>query len=596
MSEPKMPAGAELPDWTLLPPILHRHAPAGRSALLPALLEVQALYGHVPQPAAEQIAHALATPLADVHGVVEFYSLLYNEPIGQTVVRVCTDPSCALRGGDALLAAACRHAGVEEGETTPDCTLTVERSPCLGHCNAGVAVNLSSGLPARTTTYVQASPESLADLLAGKGQTPADRGSEDFVGGDLRVITPLCGRGRRTTLGEYEAAGGMQALRKALASLQPEQVVERVRQSELLGRGGAAFPTGMKWESAAKAAATPKYFVVNADESEPGTFKDRILLEGDPCRVLEGALLGAYAIGASRIYLYLRGEYPLALERVEAALAELRQAGYLGEAILGSTYDVDVEVRSGAGAYICGEETALFESIEGKRGFPRIKPPFPTTQGLFGQPTAINNVETLAQIPYIVLHGPAAFQELGTAESTGPKLLCVSGDIARPGLYEIGFGVTLRHLVENLAGGVTGGALQALLVGGAAGTFATPAELETPITFQGLRAAGLTLGSGAVMVFNDQRDLRDLLRRLGRFFAHESCGKCYPCQLGTQRQFEILSRLAEKRLLPGDSERLREIGWTMSDASLCGLGQTAASALFSAMKRWPELFEPKGAA
>jgi NADH-quinone oxidoreductase subunit F len=227
--------------------------------------------------------------------------------------------------------------------------------------------------------------------------------------------------------------------------------------------------------------------VVNADESEPGTFKDRILLEGDPCRVLEGALLGAYAIGASRIYLYLRGEYPLALERVEAALAELRQAGYLGEAILGSTYAVDVEVRSGAGAYICGEETALFESIEGKRGFPRIKPPFPTTQGLFGQPTVINNVETLAQIPYIVLHGPAAFQELGTAESTGPKLLCVSGDIARPGLYEIGFGVTLRHLVENLAGGVTGGALQALLVGGAAGTFATPAELETPITFHGLR-------------------------------------------------------------------------------------------------------------
>jgi NADH-quinone oxidoreductase subunit F len=249
-----------------------------------------------------------------------------------------------------------------------------------------------------------------------------------------------------------------------------------------------------------------------------------------------------------------------------------------------------VEVRRGAGAYICGEETALFESIEGKRGFPRIKPPYPAEFGLFGKPTVVNNVETLAKVPYIVNHGPEAFVRLGTADSTGPKLLCVSGDVVRPGLYEVGFGITLRHLVENLAGGVVGGELQAILIGGAAGMFATPAQLDTPITFQGLRAAGLTLGSGAVMVFNERRDLRDILRRLGRFFAHESCGKCYPCQLGTQRQFEILERIAAGAQLPGDVARLEDVGWTMTDASLCGLGQTAASAVLSAMRQWPEKF------
>ncbi|MFO7635372.1 MAG: NAD(P)H-dependent oxidoreductase subunit E [Caldilinea sp.] len=578
-------------DLTLLSPVLHKHAAHNHSGLLPALLDAQALYGCLPAPVVSEIAHALRVPLADVHGVIEFYALLYNEPVGRTVLRVCTDPSCALRGGEEVLDAACRMAGVAEGETSADGAVTVERSPCLGHCNSGVSVNVSFGRPVRNTTFAHVTPDTLDELLDGRGRTTADFWSEDYVGGDLSIITPLCGRGRRTRLVEYEAVGGMQALRKALSTMTPQRVIDAMHQSDLLGRGGAAFPTWAKWDGAAKAPGQPKYFVVNADESEPGTFKDRVLLEGDPCRVLEGAIIGAYAIGASRIYIYIRGEYPLAIERVEAALQELRTAGYLGENILGSDFSIDAEIRSGAGAYICGEETALFESIEGRRGFPRVKPPFPTTHGLFGKPTVINNVETLAQTPYILVHGPDAFQRLGTAESTGPKLLCVSGDVVRPGLYEIGFGATLRHLIENLAGGVVGGELQAMLIGGAAGAFATPAELDTPITFQGLRDAGLTLGSGAIMVFNDTRDLRDILRRLGRFFAHESCGKCYPCQLGTQRQYEILDRLAEGAPLPGDVIRLQDVGWTMSDASLCGLGQTAAAAVFSAMKRWPELFE-----
>jgi NADH-quinone oxidoreductase subunit F len=331
--------------------------------------------------------------------------------------------------------------------------------------------------------------------------------------------------------------------------------------------------------------------VCNADESEPGTFKDRVLLEEDPQRVIEGMLIAAYAIGANLGYIYIRGEYPYACRVMEEALAGARRAGYLGKDILGSGFGFNVELRQGAGAYICGEETALFESIEGKRGFPRVKPPFPTTNGLFDRPTAINNVETLCNVPFILERGAAAYRQIGTDKSPGPKLFCVSGDVTRPGLYEVPFGITIRRLLFDLAGGVRHGhALQTILFGGAAGAFATPDQLDVRMTFEDLRAAGLPLGSGVVMVFDDTRDLRDVLRRLGYFFAHESCGKCYPCQLGTQRQSEILSRLAAGRSLPGDAERLADVGWTMTDSSLCGLGQTAATAVLSAMKLWPEWF------
>jgi NADH-quinone oxidoreductase subunit F len=308
--------------------------------------------------------------------------------------------------------------------------------------------------------------------------------------------------------------------------------------------------------------------------------------------VLEGMLIAAYAIGAERGYLYSRGEYPYAYTVMQEAVDQARQAGYLGANILSSGFNFDVELRQGAGAYICGEETALFESIEGKRGFPRIKPPFPTTNGLFGKPTAINNVETLCNVPYILEHGASAYRQIGTEKSPGPKLFCVSGDVVRPGLYEVPFGITIRRLVYDLAGGTRDGrALQTILFGGAAGAFATPDQLDVRMSFEDLRQAGLPLGSGVVMVFDESRDLRDVLARLGRFFAHESCGKCYPCQLGTQRQYEILSRLEAGKPLPGDAERLADVGWTMTDASLCGLGQTAATAVLSAMRIWPELFK-----
>jgi len=370
--------------------------------------------------------------------------------------------------------------------------------------------------------------------------------------------------------------------------------VAELKTAGLVGRGGAAFPTGIKWEGAAKATGQPKYIVCNAAESETGTFKDRILMEEDPHRTIEGMIIAAHAVGASQGYIYVRGEYPHAFKVMSEAVAEARRAGAIGGNIFGSGLDFDIEMRLGAGAYICGEETALLESIEGKRGFPRIKPPFPTTHGLFGKPTVINNVETFCNVPLIIERGAAEYRKIGTERSPGPKLFCVSGQIQRPGLYEVPFGVSLRHLLFDLAGGLKPGrTLQAVLMGGAAGAFAVEKDLDVILPFENLSAAGLPLGSGSVMIFDDSADMRDVLKRLAHFFADESCGKCYPCQLGARRQYEIFDRAAAGRPVAGDRERLSDVGGTMIDASLCGLGQTAATAVLSAIKLWPEMFDAR---
>jgi NADH-quinone oxidoreductase subunit F len=537
------------------------YIPLGRSGLLPALHAAQKIYGWVSEASAAEIAKALRVPPADVHGVIEFYSLFYDEPTSRHVIRVCTDVACALKGGEGILKHLCAHHGIQPGQTTEDLSLTIEPSPCLGLCEHAPAVwTMDDG---RWTV--------------GDGTVEADR-PRSMVYGPIRILTGNCGNGT-TSLEKYGEYAGL----KKAKGMTPEAVIAEIKASGLVGRGGAAFPAGVKWEGAAKAEGSPKYIVCNADESEPGTFKDRVLLLDDPHRVIEGMCIAAYAIGASKGYIYIRAEYPYIVPVLKNALKEAREAGYLGE-------NFDIEIRVGAGAYICGEETALFESIEGKRGFPRIKPPFPTTHGLFGKPTVINNVETLCTVPMIIAQGSAEYRKLGTEKSPGSKLFCVSGDVEQTGVYEVPFGVTLRELLE-MAGGVKNGTpLKAVLFGGAAGAFATTEHLDVKMTFEDLRAAGLPLGSGVVMVFDETRDMRQVLKSLGHFFAHESCGKCYPCQMGTQRQKEILDRIAEGKILADDFDRLQDVGWTMTDASLCGLGQTAASAVLSAMKLWPDLF------
>ena len=569
-------------DLIRLQSILAEFAPQGRAALLPALHAAQQLHGWIPESVATEVGRALGVPLADVHGVIDFYEMLSRQPTGRTVVRVCGAPVCALAGGDDVADALCGYLKIEPGEVSSGGEFTVEHAPCLGLCDHAPA------LLAGEAALGRASPQQAADICAHRIERPIS-----LVGGDIRILTSNCGQGHPTSLADYTSRGGYTGLKKALM-MTPQDVLAEVKAAGLVGRGGAAFPTGIKWEGAAKAAGQPKYIVCNADESEPGTFKDRILMEEDPHRTIEGMIIAAYAVRANRGYFYIRGEYPYAFKVVSDAVDEARQAGVIGKSIFGSKLEFDIEMRLGAGAYICGEETALLESIEGKRGFPRIKPPFPTTHGLFGKPTVINNVETFCNIPLILERGAAEYRKIGTERSPGPKLFCVSGQIQRPGLYEVPFGVTLRHLLFELAGGLKQGRkLQAVLVGGAAGAFATETNLDVILSFENLGAAGLPLGSGAVMVFDDSADLRDVLKRLGRFFADESCGKCYPCQLGTQRQHEILDRAAAGAAVARDHERLSDVGSTMIDASLCGLGQTAATAVLSAMKLWPEMFDGK---
>jgi NADH-quinone oxidoreductase subunit F len=375
-------------------------------------------------------------------------------------------------------------------------------------------------------------------------------------------------------------------LRRAIA-LGPQGVIREVRDAKLMGRGGAAFPTHIKWDAVAANPVRPKYVVTNADESEPGTFKDRVLMEADPYALVEALTIMGYACGAEQGFIYIRGEYPTAEGRLAHAVRQARAHGFLGADVMGEGFTFDIEVRRGAGAYIAGEETALINSLEGKRAEPRNKPPFPAQSGLFGKPTAVNNVETLLSVLEILRVGGPAYATVGTPASTGTRLFCLSGCVPAPGLYEYDFGVTLRDVIDG-AGGVAGGRpLQAVLLGGAAGVFVGPDALDMPLTFEGVRAAGATLGSGVVLVLDDTVSVPALLRRITQFFRDESCGQCVPCRVGTVRQEELVARLASGTPIGSvatELELLSDIGAVTRDASICGLGQTALSAVQSAVK------------
>jgi NADH-quinone oxidoreductase subunit F len=384
-----------------------------------------------------------------------------------------------------------------------------------------------------------------------------------------------CGRVDPSSLSAYVAAGGLGGLRRA-REIGPQAVLEEVIASELVGRGGAAFPTGRKWAGVA-AASGPKYVICNADESEPGTFKDRKLLEEDPFATLEAMLIAGLAVGAHSGYVYIRGEYTVAAQRVQQAIEALDAAGELA--------NFSIEVRRGGGAYICGEETALMNSIEGKRGEPRSKPPFPTERGLFNQPTLINNVETLANVPLIVERGGAWFRSIGVPGLVGPKLFCVSGHVQKPGVYEVPGGTPLREVLDEHARGVAGDTFQAVLLGGAAGTYVMPAQFDTPLDYQSLRTIGASIGSGGIIAFNESVDMWDMVRRFAEFFADESCGQCVPCRVGTVRQVEILHRLHGSPR-GADADLLIDLGQAMQSASICGLGQTAATQVLSALAQF----------
>ena len=567
---------------------------AQRHLLLPALQALQSRVGWISEGGLGYVCDRLNVPPADAWGVATFYALLATSPRPPRVVHVCDDIACKCAGADGIFAALESTAGTALHHEPQGAHVITSngavwmRSPCLGMCEqAPAAFVTDAGEAPRERLLGRVSADQLAGLIAGAEVGPsANRPAVRQPLPELRLLRRV-GRIDPTSLDAYRSTGGYDALARAL-DMGPEAVIGEVIASKLVGRGGAAFPTGRKWEAVRTQPASPHYLVCNADESEPGTFKDRVLMEGDPYAVVEAMTIAAFATGCTQGYLYVRGEYPLAFERMQHAIAEARRHQLLGPNVLGRGVSFDIEIRRGAGAYICGEETALFESIEGKRGEPRNKPPFPVSAGLFGKPTVVNNVETLANIPAIVLEGGASFAAIGTAQSTGTRLFCVSGHVQHPGLYEAPYGTTL-HAVIAMAGGLREGKrLQAVLLGGAAGTFVRPDELDLKLTHEDVRAAGTTLGSGVVMVVDETVDLRDLILRIAAFFRDESCGQCVPCRVGTVRQEEALHRISHGRV-PGDVTKelalLEDIGIAMRDASICGLGQTAYAAVESAIKR-----------
>jgi NADH-quinone oxidoreductase subunit F len=564
-----------------------------RDLLIPVLHAVQSRVGWISQPALNYVCRRLTVPPAEAYGVATFYALFATKPRPPIVAHVCDDIACRLAGAGDLTADLERSIG-PAGEPDADGMTTWLRSPCLGLCErAPAAMFTIAGEHPRTDVAAPVDAVGVSGRLHGDANNGIAR--EDIEAPAAQMSVPQAGQpGLRllarvgvvdpTSVDDYRANGGFRALERA-RRIGPQAVIDEVTAAGLVGRGGAAFPTGRKWAAVATQPAQPHYLVCNADESEPGTFKDRVLMEFDPFAVVEAMAVEAFAVGAQKAYLYIRGEYPLAEARIANAIAASRDAGLIGE--------LDIELRRGAGAYICGEETALFESIEGRRGEPRNKPPFPVEVGLFGKPTAVNNVETLVNVLLIVGEegGADAYRAIGTEGSTGPKLFCVSGSVARPGVYEVEFGATLRELLD-LAGGVPGGhTLKAVLLGGAAGVFVGPEVLDTPLTFEATRAIRATLGSGVVMAFDETADMVGTLRRIAEFFRDESCGQCVPCRVGTVRQEELLARLASANLNGSRADELAllgEIGQAMRDASICGLGQTASSAIESALRQ-PEL-------
>ena len=566
-------------------------ARARRHLLIPVLHAVQDRIGWISPGALDHICERLTVPPAEAYGVASFYALFRTTPSPGAVVHVCDDLACQVGGAEQLCEQLARRFGTEGATAAFNGTgVTWQRSPCLGQCDRGSAALIQhAGADPARTVLAPADPEQIWQALASPTASPAAPPLvPQLENRSLRTLRLLrrIGQVDPASLGSYRAAGGYEMLRRAVA-LGPQGVLREIKDAKLLGRGGAAFPTAVKWEAVAANPVRPHYVVCNADESEPGTFKDRVLMESDPYALVEAVTIMGYACGAEQGYIYIRGEYPLAEARLRNAVGQARARGFLGADVMGAGFSFDIDVRRGAGAYIAGEETALINSIEGKRAEPRNKPPFPAQSGLFGKPTAINNVETLLSVLEILRIGGPAFAAIGTDSSTGTRLFCLSGCVQRPGLYEHEFGITLREVIEA-AGGVCGGRpLRAVLLGGAAGSFVGPDALDTPLTFEAMRAIGATLGSGVVLVLDDTVDITSLLRRITQFFRDESCGQCVPCRVGTVRQEEVLARMARGAPFGSVAQELallEDIGSVTRDASICGLGQTAVAAVQSAVR------------
>jgi NADH-quinone oxidoreductase subunit F len=558
---------------------------AGRPhELITALRELDHALGYLSGPALTEVSRTLKVPESVVYGTATFYSMLSVRPRGQHIVRVCVSPPCHVEGAAALRCALPEELGVSYGQTTPDGFFTLEEASCLGHCAEGPVVQVDDNL------YFQVTPEVLGEILASyRAGTPRPGQTSPILPppqpGEVRIVLERVGQINPDSLEETRAAGAYKGLEKVLAEMTPAQLIELVQASGLQGRGGAGFSTGLKWRFTAQAAGDVKYVIANADESEPGTFKDRLVMEGDPHLLLEGMAIAGYAIGAHEGYIYIRGEYAPAAQKLQQAVHQAEAAGLLGDNILGRGFSFHIDVHRGAGAYICGEETALIESLEGKRGEPRIRPPYPPQRGLHDKPTAVNNVETLCNVPAIVLKGAEWYRALGTEKSAGTKVFQLQGDVVRRGAVEVPMGITLRQLIDRYGGGVPGGRpIKLVQTGGTASTVVPPALLDMPMDFVSGRQ-GVSLGSGVVLVVAEGTACAaEFGAAVMRFFCHESCGKCVPCRIGSLRALEAFEAIMAGRGTPADMDHLEALVEGFADAPFCALGQSIAVPLGSLLK------------
>jgi len=557
--------------------------------LIQILREIHKKQNYITPTQLEEVAQKLNLPLSKVYGAVTFYTLLSPKPKGKYVLRICSSTPCYMAGSENLLKYLKDKLKIQEGETSADGLFTLESTSCLGICAVAPAIMVNDRV------YGDLNIQKLDQIIERRKRGKIEK--EKFVSlranilsnKEGRIVLQNCGIINPESIEEYKMRNGYAALSKAIIKMTPQEVIKEVKDSKLVGRGGAAFPTGLKWEFTFIAADKPKYIVCNADEGEPGTFKDRLILENDPHKIVEAMVIAGYAVGAEYGYIYIRGEYNLSIKRIKQAIEMAKEQNYLGKNILGTKFSFNLVIREGAGAYICGDETALMESIEGKRGEPRLKPPYPPTSGLWNKPTVINNVETLANIPSIILKGADWYNKIGLAESTGTKVLTLLGDIKNQGAVEVPLGTNLKDILYDIGGGIKEGKkLKMVQLGGPSGSYLSPDMIDISLDYKVLSQAGLTLGSGVVLVLCEDRCVVDIVRNIARFFQHESCGKCTPCREGTAIIYQILTKIALGKGENNDLETLKLLGEIMKDASFCGLGQTAPNSLLNTLQLFPE--------
>ena len=560
-----------------------------KAAMLPVLWLVQENQGYISQEAEAWVARILGVARSYVREAVSFYNMYHTKPVGRRELRVCTSLPCLLRGADDLLDRIKESLKISPGETTPDQEVTLTEVECLCACEMAPMAQLDERFVGPLEG--EAVDILVRDALAEPGNPESTPEPDPFICSDGPVLSTRFKDPEETWLEAYIADDGYLAARKALTSMTPAQVIEEVTRAKLRGLGGAGFPAGRKWSFVPKETTKPKYLVVNADEGEPGTFKDRYIMERDPHALLEGMIISAYAIGSHKAYVYIRGEYFRSAKRLQRAIEEACSHGWLGKNIQGTGFDLDVVIHRGAGAYICGEETALLTSLEGGKGFPRLKPPFPAISGLFASPTIVNNVETLACVPFILRHGAERFAEIGTENQGGTRLFCVSGHVVRPGVYEAPVSVTLRELIESAGGVRDGNKLKAVIPGGISAKILTADEVDVAMDFDSLMAAGSMAGSGGVIVMDETTCMVQALDSAARFFADESCGQCSPCREGTGWVHRMLRRIVEGKGSVQDLDNLLAIAGDMEGNTICVFADAAAWPVQSYIKKFRHEFE-----